>query len=238
MTFLIRNEHILYDHNDFLVVAKPAGIPVHNDGYVNVSSPLLQQVRNIIGNKVWPVHRIDRQCSGCVLFAKQSDYVSQLQMALQRGRKRYIALVRGIINNREEISITIPIKVDKVQNKYKEAKTLIWCLGTHIEPRCSIVLAEPKTGRKHQVRRHLRDIHHPIIHDGDHGDSRVNRYWRENRGMKRLGLHALSLDIQYKNQTYNISCPLFKDHYMVYKELDFWKELQLNFPVFNKNFIS
>ena len=235
MTPQIGNEHILYEHKDFLVVAKPAGIPVHHDGFFCTSPPLLQQVRDLIGKRVWPVHRIDRQCSGCVLFAKHSDYVSELQLALQNGKKKYIALVRGIIKNTEPIVISTPIKVDKIQNNYKEAKTLVRCLNIHQDPPCSIVLAEPQTGRKHQVRRHLRDISHPIIHDGDHGDSRVNRYWRENRGMKRLGLHALSLEIQYQNTTYDIKCPLFQDHYLVYKELDFWSQLQHQFPIFTES---
>ena len=135
---------------------------------------------------------------------------------MQNVKKRYIALFRGIIKNTEEIVITTPIKVDKKNNKYKEAKTSVWCLSTQEYPACSIVLAEPKTGRKHQVRRHLRDIHHPIIHDGDHGDSRVNRYWRENRGMKRLGLHAMSLNFQYQMSIIR-SSPLFEDHFRVYK---------------------
>ena len=83
MTSTISNQHILYEHNDFLVVAKPAGIPVHSDGFSTVSPPLLQQVRDLINRRVWPIHRIDRQCSGCVLFAKASTHVSDLQDALQ-----------------------------------------------------------------------------------------------------------------------------------------------------------
>ena len=143
-------------------------------------------------------------------------------------------MVRGILKDKNPIIVTNPIKTDKQKNIYKDAETHILCLGTHIDPRCSLVLAEPKTGRTHQIRRHLRDINHPIIHDGDHGDSRVNRFWRENRNMKRLGLHALDITFSYKNTHYSVSCPLFLDHHSVLQKLDFWESIQHTIPTLQK----
>ena len=139
-------------------------------------------------------------------------------------------MVRGKIRNNNVIEITNPIKVDKINNKYKDARTNVWCLQTQENPPCSMVLAEPKTGRNHQIRRHLRDINHPIIHDGDHGDSRVNRHWRENHGITRLALHALSLEFLYQDQKYKIQSPLFEDHYDAYQDLDFWNTIQQQIP--------
>ena len=225
-------QNLVYEHDDFLVVAKPPGIPVHNDGFRSASPPLLQQVRDMLGHRVWPIHRIDRQCSGCVLFSKQQVHVHILQQSLQEGTKRYVALVRGIIKQKNIIEVTNPIKVDKVRNKYKDARTLVWCLKTQSKPPCSMVIAEPKTGRQHQIRRHLRDINHPIIHDGDHGDSRINRFWREQHNMKRLGLHALSIDFEYQNQEHKMVSPLFEDHYNVFQNLDFWQESQQQIKIF------
>ena len=60
---------------------------------------------------------------------------------------------------------------------------------------CSLLLCQPRTGRTHQIRRHLRELSHPIIGDSEHGDSKVNRWWRENRNLNRLFLHCFSLDL-------------------------------------------
>ena len=69
---IIDNQNILYDHQDFYVVAKPPNIPVHKDGFRSVSPPLLQQVRDLVGHHVWPIHRLDRQCSGVIVFSKNT----------------------------------------------------------------------------------------------------------------------------------------------------------------------
>ncbi len=228
---IIDDQNILYEHQDFWIIAKPPNIPVHKDGFRSVSPPLLQQVRNLVGHHVWPIHRLDRQCSGVIIFSKTQQVVATLQESLQNGTKKYLALVRGRIMHNDLINIDSPIKVDKINNRYKEAQTIAWCLQTQLHPPCSMVLAEPQTGRNHQIRRHLRDINHPIIHDGDHGDSRVNRLWRENYGITRLALHALAIDFLYQEQEYSIQCPLFVDHYNAYLNLDFWNIIQKQIPI-------
>ena len=232
---IIDNQNILYEHQDFYVVAKPPNIPVHKDGFRSVSPPLLQQVRDLVGHHVWPIHRLDRQCSGVIVFSKTQQVVATLQESLQNGTKRYLALVRGRIMHNDLIEIETPIKVDKINNKYKDALTIAWSLQTQVQPPCSMVLVEPQTGRNHQVRRHLRDINHPIIHDGDHGDSRVNRLWRENHGITRLALHALSIEFLYQDHEYKIQCPLFIDHYTVYQNLDFWNLIQQQIPILKQS---
>ena len=60
---------------------------------------------------------------------------------------------------------------------------------------CSLLLCTPKTGRTHQIRRHAFHMGFPIIGDSRHGDSKINRWWRENRSLDRLFLHCLSLDL-------------------------------------------
>ena len=232
---IIDNQNILYDHQDFYVVAKPPNIPVHKDGFRSVSPPLLQQVRDLVGHHVWPIHRLDRQCSGVIVFSKTQPMVAPLQESLQDGTKKYLALVRGRIMHHDLIEIENPIKVDKINKIYKEALTFARCLQTQVGPPCSMVLAEPQTGRNHQIRRHLRDINHPIIHDGDHGDSRVNRLWRENHGITRLALHAFSIDFLYQDHKYHIQCPLFIDHYTAYQNLDFWSIIQKQIPLLQQS---
>ena len=110
---------VLMDHIDFVVVAKPPGISVHRDGYNSNQTPLLQLVRDFMGHWVWPIHRIDRQCSGCVLFSKTQENVNELQNALQNGTKRYLALVRGKIQSNHRMVVTNPIKVNKLRNSIK-----------------------------------------------------------------------------------------------------------------------
>ncbi len=94
MISIIDSQNILYDHQDFCVVAKPPNIPVHRDGFRSVSAPLLQQVRDLVGHRVWPVHRLDRQCSGVIVFSKAQQTVASLQESLRSGNKEYLALVR------------------------------------------------------------------------------------------------------------------------------------------------
>lgn len=67
--------------------------------------------------------------------------------------------------------------------------------GARFSPACSLIRCEPITGRTHQIRRHAFYLGHPIIGDSEHGDSRVNRWWRENWGLNRLALHSFSLDL-------------------------------------------
>eukprot|EP00553_Chaetoceros_curvisetus_P005756 CAMPEP_0204612004 /NCGR_PEP_ID=MMETSP0717-20131115/98_1 /ASSEMBLY_ACC=CAM_ASM_000666 /TAXON_ID=230516 /ORGANISM="Chaetoceros curvisetus" /LENGTH=405 /DNA_ID=CAMNT_0051623891 /DNA_START=91 /DNA_END=1306 /DNA_ORIENTATION=- len=118
--------------------------------------------------------------------------------------KNYIALLKGDwrrkFGDKETITVDKPLKVKEVE---KHARTEFRLLGStsaddnvEFHPgACSLVLCTPKTGRTHQIRRHARYMGLPIIGDSAHGDSRVNRWWRENRGLNRLFLHCLSLDL-------------------------------------------
>ena len=95
----------------------------------------------------------------------------------------------------------------KVKGVHKEAESHVRCIETIKEPRSSLFVIRPKTGRYHQVRRHLRDLTHPILGDSEHGDSKVNRWWRENMDLKRLALHAYS--IRFSDRV--VRCPIFPD---------------------------
>ena len=212
--------HVLHLEKQFVVVAKPPGVSVHRQSRFPNERPMLQQVRDYFGKKVWPVHRLDRQASGCLIFAFSNSDVAHLANALALGKKYYIALVRGYFHELKPIVISTPIKTP---TGYKDAKSSVVCLGRSTNPRCSVLRVQPHTGRHHQVRRHVRDLNHPIIHDGDHGDSRVNRWWREKMNVSRLGLHACELDLPTINL--KIVCPLFVDHYQVFKNLPFWDDL-------------
>lgn len=209
---------ILYQDQCIVIIDKPAGVLVHSHPRFPDEIPLVQRLRDQLGQPVWPVHRLDRQTSGLLIFALSPEFVESMAEALRQGQKTYWAFVRGNFPHDTPITVDIPIKG-------KEALSIVRCLGRSTEPRCSLLEVLPKTGRNHQVRRHVRDLHHPILHDGDHGDSRVNRWWRENMGLKRLALHAGILHIEYQGQTLEIHSPIPHDLSTVFENMPWWKEV-------------
>ena len=208
---------ILYQDQRIVIIDKPPGILVHAHPRFPDEVPLVQRLRDQLGQPVWPVHRLDRQTSGLLIFALAPQFVEPMAESLRQGQKTYWAFVRGNFPHDEPVTIDTPIKG-------KEALSTVRCLGRSVDPRCSLLEVLPKTGRNHQVRRHVRDLHHPILHDGDHGDSRVNRWWRENMGLSRLALHAGCLKIPYNNQPLTIHTPIPKDLRTVFEQVPWWDE--------------
>lgn len=206
---------ILHQTSNIIIIDKPAGVLVHSHPRFPDEIPLVQRLRDQIGQPVWPVHRLDRQTSGILIFALSPQMVEPTAEALRQGQKTYWAFVRGQFPHDDTITVETPIKG-------KTAKSLVRCLGRGPEPRCSLLEVQPKTGRNHQVRRHVRDLHHPILHDGDHGDSRVNRWWRENMGLNRLALHAGIVNITIDGQPMTIRSPLAPDLCTVFEQMDWW----------------
>jgi tRNA pseudouridine65 synthase len=74
--------------------------------------------------------------------------------------------------------------------------------------KCTAVLCQPLTGRTHQIRRHAREIGHPLIGDSQHGNSRVNRYWRQQRRLDRLALHCWTLAFDLEGKSYECMAPV------------------------------
>ena len=214
---------ILYQDQRIAIIDKPAGVLVHSHPRFPDEIPLVQRVRDQLGQPVWPVHRLDRQTSGLIIFALSPDFVEPMSKFLRQGRKTYWAFVRGRYPHDEPITVETPIKG-------KEARSIVRCLGRSVEPRCSLLEVLPKTGRNHQVRRHVRDLHHPILHDGDHGDSRVNRWWRENMNLKRLALHAGILEIPYDNQLLHLHSPIPQELQTVFTSVPWWDSVVTSEP--------
>ncbi|KAL7521178.1 hypothetical protein ACHAWX_005866 [Stephanocyclus meneghinianus] len=119
-----------------------------------------------------------------------------------------------------KITVNLPIDVHGVQ---KEAKTDFYFLSSidlnghsadetikqekipFTNKALTLLLCQPTTGRTHQIRRHLRKaLNSPIIGDSEHGDSRVNRFWRETIGLDRLGLHCWYIELPPRNKDYHI----------------------------------
>ncbi|MEN0066032.1 MAG: pseudouridine synthase [Myxococcota bacterium] len=200
------------------MVAKPSGLPVHRSAMVNERRTLIRIAKRQFGASVAPVHRLDRATSGCLLLSRDAATTARLQAAMARGTKRYLAFVRGAVRDFDEMHVTTPVKDER--KGLQSAESYIRPVGTSQDPRCSLLLVRPITGRNHQVRRHCRDLHHPVIGDGQHGDTRVNRWWREHYAMPRLGLHCLSMSLETdEDGVVDATCPVPPDLMAVFEQM-------------------
>jgi tRNA pseudouridine65 synthase len=176
--------------DDFLVaVNKPSGIAVHR-GLSRERHVVLTVLRDQIGRHLYPVHRLDRGTSGALVFALDPATARGLQERFVAGevRKRYLALVRGIPPEESVVDSPVPRAPGGPR---VPAVTEIRRLATF--ERYSLLEAVPRTGRLHQIRRHLKHISHPVIGDVRYGKGEHNRLFRDRFGLHRIALHALDL---------------------------------------------
>jgi tRNA pseudouridine65 synthase len=209
---------ILYRDDMLVAVAKPSGLVVHRSAQagdrVNVVTLLAAQ----LGCRVWPAHRLDRGASGVLLLALTQRAAGMLGRAFATAAldKRYLAVARGYCE--EQVALDYPL-ADEDGRPPLAARTVFRRLATvelphpigqHATARYSLVEAAPETGRTHQIRRHLAHLRHPIVGDANHGDGRHNRLFRERFGMRRLLLHAASLDLSHpeSGQRLRVEAPL------------------------------
>ena len=203
----------------------------------------LQLVRDMIGQYVYPVHRLDKPTSGVLLFALSSEIASKLSKEFMAGgvQKEYLALVRGYTQNMDTIDYPLKVLLDKKSDRDRrniqesqEAITLYKRLATIELPypvsrypvaRYSLVKLTPKTGRKHQLRRHLKHIFHPIVGDTKYGRGEHNRLFREKLDCHRLLLHASKIEFTH---------PITKQRVTIEAKLDdsFTKIVNLFTPAF------
>lgn len=206
---------ILYQDEFHVAVDKPAGMHVHppedKNHRISDRQNAMKILRDQLGVYVYPVHRLDRGTSGVVLFGLDPETAGNLGRQFQEGRvtKTYVALVRGHLKT-ESLTIESPLTNDvgtsqftgeekpaKTEVKLIQKYTLLAPIGRYSETRLSLVFSEPKTGRTHQIRRHLRRENHPLIGDSLYGDSHYNRFFRENLGKQVLFLKALRLEWEH-----------------------------------------
>jgi len=200
---------ILHRDDALVVVAKPSGMLVHR-GWARDEVVAMTAVRDLLGRWVYPVHRLDRATSGLLLFALEPEVARRLQASFQAGEveKRYLALVRGTTPESGVIDHPVP---RSPKGPRVPAVTAFRRLGT--AERCSLIEARPRTGRLHQIRRHLKHLSHPLIGDVRYGDGRVNRLFRERCGLRRLALHAVELAFPHPTEPRRLRCaaPLPED---------------------------
>lgn len=169
------------------MVDKPSGMIVHRGPHTGDERGLVSHLRDLIGQRVHPVHRLDRGTSGVLLLALDVEAARALGAAFAGATigKRYLALVRGVPPDAGVIDHPISRREDGPRvaavTEYRRLDTI---------GRYSWVEARPRTGRLHQVRRHLKHISCPIIGDVNYGKGEHNRLFRDQYDLRRLALHA------------------------------------------------
>jgi tRNA pseudouridine65 synthase len=189
---------ILFQDDAIVAINKPHGLLVHRSPIAaDASEYAIQLLRDQIGQKVFPVHRLDRKTSGVLLFALNDEVNKILQEAFRnkKVKKKYRALVRGFTLESGTIDYALTREDGKVQEAvthYSRLETfeIPVALGKHATSRYSLLELEPETGRMHQIRKHLAHIFHPIIGDRPHGCNKQNKLFLEKWEMNTMLLHA------------------------------------------------
>jgi tRNA pseudouridine65 synthase len=205
---------ILHQDTHLVAVNKPSGLLTHRSPIDRHESRFaVQLVRDQIGQRVYPVHRLDKPTSGVLLFALSRQVASTLGRSIASGgfEKNYLAVVRGHAPLEGSIDHAIRQKPDPLAGiapnmapepaitRYQRLETVEWPDPVDRYPvaRYSLVSLRPETGRRHQLRRHLKHIAHPVIGDTTYGKSSHNHYFRERFGSSRLLLHAVELAFEH-----------------------------------------
>jgi tRNA pseudouridine65 synthase len=196
---------ILYQDDRLVAINKPHGLLVHKSPIAaDASEFAVQLLRDQLGKKVFPVHRLDRKTAGVLLFALDPEMNSCMQTAFMERKvdKTYQAFVRGYTPD----SGTIDYPLVDERGRSHAAITHYTTLERYEIPvpfgkfqtsRYSLVEVKPETGRMHQIRKHFAHILHPIIGDRPHGCNKQNKLFLEKWGMNTMLLHAHELRFQY-----------------------------------------
>ncbi len=235
---------IIYDDSEIVLVNKPPSFLSIPDRYTMGKKNLLQFLNGHYG-KVFTVHRLDKETSGIICFAKNGAAHKDLCRQFQEKtvRKTYYALVEGAVTpveGRIDQSIAPhPSRPGKmiVSNKGKESLTLYKLVEQF--KNFALVEAEIKTGRTHQIRVHFESIGYPLAIDGVYGTRaefylsevkwrkyRIGKGQKEKPLMNRTSLHAYRLELSHpvtKNWL-TFEAPLPKDFAAVLKQLQKWNK--------------
>lgn len=196
---------ISFEDESLIAVHKPAGLLVHRSKIATDAEEFaLQILRDQIGQKVYPTHRLDRKTSGVLLFAKdeETNRLMQIQFMEQHVSKTYKAIVRGWTDDSGTIDYALTTDSGKTQDAITHYTTLQRSEidlpnGKFATARFSLVELKPETGRMHQLRKHLAHIFHPIIGDRPHGCNKQNKLFLEHFSMIEMMLHAENLQFKH-----------------------------------------
>jgi tRNA pseudouridine65 synthase len=206
---------ILYRDEHLIAIHKPAGLLVHRTDLDRHETRFaVQLLRDQLGAKVWPVHRLDRGTSGVLLFALDAETAGLLgrQFEAATVAKTYLAVVRGHPPEVGRIDHPLARRYDDREcaagrgtetqpalTRYRRLATveLPEAVDRYPSSRYALLELQPETGRRHQIRRHMKHIAHPIIGDATYGKGRHNRMFAERYGCGRLLLACTRLALTH-----------------------------------------
>ena len=206
---------IHYQDPDFLVLNKPSGMAVH--GGSGIRWGIIDAVRKLFPDEsVELVHRLDRETSGCLLLSRNAKVLRELrkQFQFRSTTKKYFCLTQGKFKEDRQVVDAPLLKTERggehitvVSEQGKPSVTEFRLLQHYGHQ--SFVEAIPHTGRTHQIRAHAVHLGIPIAGDSKYSSERSQAYWSE-KGLKRLFLHAHSLEFEYpegESRQFNINLP-------------------------------
>jgi len=217
--FLPKGLAILYEDKDILVVDKPTGlltVATERERSRTAHFILTEYIRKGCGRSRKPlfvVHRLDRDTSGTLIFAKSEEAMLRLKAQWKQTEKKYLAVVHGKCEKSSE-TITSYLAEDRDYNVYTTSDSTKGRLSqtayTVLKETKSFSLLEVAllTGRKNQIRVHLAGIGHPIV-----GDTKYGKYDKEDESQPRMALHARSISFKHpfsgKKLTFEAEVPVF-----------------------------
>jgi tRNA pseudouridine65 synthase len=201
---------VIHSDCDLVAIDKPAGLLVHPSRLdAHEERTALQLLQAQLGERLFPLHRLDKATSGVLLFARTVDAARRWSMAFARAdvAKRYLALVRGwppesgcidyALARDPELPSAGQTRVGAV-TQFRRLACFEWPFSVdarHPSSRYALVDVNPLTGRRHQIRRHFKHIGHPLVGDSTHGKGAHNRAVAAFLGTQRLWLHAVSVTL-------------------------------------------
>ncbi|MGZ0169181.1 MAG: pseudouridine synthase [Planctomycetales bacterium] len=208
---------ILHLDEECVVVNKPPDLLVHRSFVATMEREnVVRTLSRQLGRRVFTVHRLDRATSGVLIFGLDSEAARLLTTQFERREveKTYHAIVRGYTDDSGTIDMPLKEPYDRIatpaeadtdkpaQEAITDYETLArselpLSAGKYPTSRYSFVRVSPKTGRRHQIRRHLKHTAHPIVGDIKHGDNHVNQLIEREFGIRRLLLVASELRISH-----------------------------------------
>ena len=215
---------IVFEDKAILAVNKPSGLATH--GGSGISHGLIEALRALRpGEPLELVHRLDRDTSGVILVAKKRSALQELQQLMRGGEddegpgKKYLALLVGRLPN-GTLTVDRPLEKSLLQGGERRVRVdpagkpsvshfkVIERLGGH-----SFCEVRIETGRTHQIRVHAAHLGHPVAGDDKYGDEEANKRLAQQVGLKRLFLHAASIEFALEKgaKPYLISAPLSDD---------------------------
>ena len=207
---------IIYRDEYLVAINKPSGLLVHRSPIDRHETRFaLQLLRDQIGQRVYPVHRLDKPTSGVLLFALTPEVARAVseQLADHSVLKSYLAVVRGWCPLHGVIDHALQDQPDKIADRNRtqarptrdavtrferlDTVEIPYAVDRYPQSRYSLVALRPEQGRKHQLRRHMKHLGYPIIGDAKHGKGVHNRFFAKKYGCGRLLLACTCMDFNH-----------------------------------------